>query len=396
MTAINPLEGQAVLNPSDNTAFVAKSNDPAVQRAIADPINISTPSTPVDFAAQFPTPLDPTEILALCEDVTLLQAIPERRTGLKQVTWREMTSLAFTSGSNYIAFADGYCPDLYTHNGDNQTVDLKNLGAQKSLTISDIMHSAAVIAGGSGIEALLGGYAAGQGMPGAKDLATFGREAIADLKEKEVRLGMTLVLNGEDRLLAVGDATTRPLEFDGIESWVTVAHGSHGKTASGTFSAQDFDRFLSAGCAKPQVLAGHPAAIQEVMSAYFQLGFQGSQIINVASGDRIIPGFNFGGYINTGIGRLQVIADTNFTRTANGSNFTSNIYGLRMNHNGEPLVIRETQIPLSLVDLAPGCTAISFEIWKKTALLVKSLCAQHVYTFQAFVGDVVSSCTKIG
>lgn len=386
--AVNPIEGETVVNPATNEAFVARATDPLV----------SNVGTPADFAAQFPTPLDPTEILTLCEEVTLLQAIPEERTGLQQVTWREMTSLAFTSGSAYIAFTDGACPEEYTHNGSNSTVNLKNLGAKKSLTISDVMHSAAVRTGGSGIEALLGGYAAGAGLPGAKDVATFGREAIRDLKEKEVRLGMTLVLNGEDRLLAVGDVDTRPLEFDGIEGWVTSGNNAHNQTASGTFSAQSFDRFLSEACAKPTHLFGHPAAIQEMMSAYFQLGYQGSQIVNFQSGDRIVPGFNFGGFVNTGVGRLQVIADSNFTKTANGgnTNFSSSIYGLRMTHNGEPLVYRATQIPLSLVDLAPGCTAISFEIWKKTALIVKALCAQSVYTFQSWSGRSVTTCTQIG
>jgi hypothetical protein len=392
MTAVNPIEGEKVLNPSTNEAFVARRTDPVVT-------DVSTPS---DFAAQFPTPLDPTEILTLCEEVTLLQAIPEVRTGLKSETWREMTSLAFTSGSAYVAFTDGACPEEYSHGGVNQTVDLKNLGAKKSLTISDIMHSAAVIAGGSGIEALLGGYAAGQGLPGAKDIATFGREAIASLKEKEIRLGMTLTLNGEDRLLAVGDVASRPLEFDGIEFWVTSASGSHsnvvtGQSASGTFSAQTFDRFLSESCAKPTHLFGHPAAIQEIMSAYFQLGFAGSQVVNSTDGNRIIPGFNFGGFVNTGIGRLQVIADSNFTRTAGVSgSFLSNVYALRMTHNGEPLVYRSTQIPLSLIDLAPGCTAIAFEIWKKTALIIKALCAQSLYRFGSYSGNIVTSCTRIG
>lgn len=388
MPVINPLEGEQVLDPSTNQPFVARATDPLV----------SNVATPADFAAQFPTPLDPLEILDFCEEVTLLQAIPERRTGLQQVTWREMTSLAFTSGSAYIAFDDGDCPEEYAHNGSNTTVDLKNLGAKKSLTVSDIMHSAAVRAGGAGIEALLGGYASGAGLPGAKDVATFGRESIADLKEKEVRLGMSLVLNGEDRLLAVGNASARPLEFDGIENRVTSGNSAHNASASGTFSAQSFDRFLSEACAKPTHIFGHPQAIQEMMSAYFQLGYQGSQIVNFASGDRIIPGFNFGGFVNTGIGRLQVIADTNFTRTENGgnTNFSSNLYTLRMSHNGEPLVVRETQIPLSLIDLTPGCTSISFEIWKKTALIVKQMCAQGVYTFQSWSGRVVSTCTKIG
>lgn len=392
MTAVNPLEGEKVVNPSTGEAFVARATDPVVS-------NVATPG---DFTAQFPTPLDPTEVITMCEEVTLLQAIPEKRTGLKQELWRELSSLAFTSGSAYIAFSDGTCPEEYSHDGSNTTVDLKNLGAKKSLTISDILHSAAVVAGGSGIEALLGGYASGQGLPGAQDTATFGRQAIADLKEKEVRLGMTLVLNGEDRLLAVGDATTRPLEFDGIENWVTSANGAHtnsvsGQDASGTFSAQNFDRWLSEACAKPTHLFGHPAAIQEVMSYYFQLGFQGSQVINVASGDRIIPGFNFGGFVHTGIGRLQVVADNNFTRTASGSNsFLSNVYALRMTHNGEPLVYRSTQIPLSMIDLAPGCTAISFEIWKKTALIVKAMCAQGVYSWGSFTGRSVTTCTSIG
>ena len=393
MTAVNPLEGEKVINPSTGEAFVARATDPVV----------SNVATPADFTAQFPTPLDPTEVLTLCEEVTLLQAIPEKRTGLQSELWREMTSLAFTSGSNYIAFSDGTCPEEYLHDGSNTTVNLKNLGAKKSLTVSDIMHSAAVVSGGAGIEALLGGFAAGQGLPGASDMATFGRQAIADLKEKEVRLGMTLVLNGEDRLLAVGNATARPLEFDGIENWVTAANGAHtnstsGQDASGTFSAQNFDRWLSEACAKPTTLFGHPAAIQEVMSAYFQLGYQGSQVVNHADGNRIIPGFNFGGFVNTGIGRLQVIADNNFTRTASGSNsFRSNIYALRMTHNGEPLVYRSTQIPLSMIDLAPGCTSISFEIWKKTALIIKAMCAQGVYSFGSFGGRTgITSCTAIG
>lgn len=391
MPVINPLEGEAVLdtaNPSGKEAFVARATDPLV----------SNVATPADFSAQFPTPLDPLEILNFCEEVTLLQAIPEQRTGLQQVIWREMTSLAFTSGSAYVAFADGECPEEYSHDGSNTTLNLKNIGAKKSLTVSDIMHSAAVRVGGAGIEALLGGYASGQGLPGAKDVATFGRENIADLKEKEIRLGMTLVLNAEDRLLAVGNADSRPLEFSGIETRVTSGNGAHARTVSGTFSAQSFDRFLSEACAKPTHIFGHPQAIQEMMSAYFQLGYQGSQIVNFQSGDRIIPGFNFGGFVNTGIGRLQVVADSNFTKTANGgnTNFSSNIYALRMTHNGEPLVYRATQIPLSLIDLAPGCTAISFEIWKKTALLVKALCAQGVYVFQSWSGRAVTTCTQIG
>jgi len=388
----NTVVGEQVADMAGNGAFVSRATDPVVTNV----------ATPIDFDAQFPTPLDPTEVIAMCEEINLLNAIPEQRTGLKQELWRELNELAFTSGSNYIGFADGACPEEYYHDGDNTTVDLKNIGVKKSLTISDIIHSRAVVMGGSGIRALNGAFSAYEGLPGEDSMSTMGREAIADLKEKEVKLGMTLLLNGEDRLLATGDDGTNPLEFDGIELQVTSGNGAHtnvitGQNASGTFSAQSFDRFLGEACAKPTHIFGHPQAIQEMMSGYFQLGFQGSQLINFNGGDRIVPGFSFAGFVQTGVGRLVVVADRNFTQNASGTNsFQSSLYALRMSHNGMPLVYRATQIPLSLTDLAPGCTAISFEIWKKTALIIKAMCAQSVYQFGTYQGRTVSTCTSIG
>lgn len=379
---------EVALNMVTNQPFVQGATDPA----------ISNVATPGDFAGQFPTPLDPTEILALCEEISLWQNIPDKRTGLQQEIWRELSQLAFTSGSAYIAFSDGTCPEEYYHTGSNSTVNLKNLGVKKSLTLSDIIHSAAVVQGGSGIKAILDGWSGSENMPGGTNMATFGREAIADLKAKEIRLGTTLLLNGFDRLLAVGDVDTRPLEFDGIEGWVTSGNGAHANTATtGSFSATVFDRFLAEGCARPTHIFGHPTAIQEMMSGYFQLGFQGSQVLQFnGPGDRLIPGMNFAGFVNTGVGRLTVVADTNFTRTnTGGGTFQSSLFPLRMTHNGEPLVYRATQIPLALTDLVPGCTAISFEVWTKTALIVKALCAQSVYT-NIFSGTIATTCTKIG
>jgi hypothetical protein len=395
---ITSVTGEQVLNLGE--PVVQKMDDPV----ITWPTAANNTKTPIDFLGQYPQPLDTTEIIAMCEEVNLLKTIPEKSTGLKQELWRELNELAFTSGSNYIAFGDGLCPEEYYHDGDNSYVDLKNIGAKKSLTISDIIHSQAVASGGGGIRALLGGWNGSAGMPGGSDMATFQMENIANLKEKEIRLGMTLVLNGEDRLLARGDAGTRPLEFSGIEDLVTLVNGAHnnsltGQDASGTFTAIGFDRWLGEGCAKPTHIFGHPTAIQEMMSAYFQLGFQGSQLLNFNSGASIVPGYSFAGFVQTGIGRLTVIADNNFTKTAapNGTNtFSSNLYALRMSHNGMPLVYRATQIPLSLVDLNPGCTAISFEIWKKTALVIKAMCAQGLYTFQQFQGRAVTTCTAIG
>ena len=388
----NPLAGEVVKNLGEgDQAFVSKTSDPV----IAPQPYVQ----PADFAAQYPTPLDTTEIIRMCEEVTMLQAIPEVRTSLSAYTWRELTSLAFTSGSNYLAFADGECPEEYTHDGANTTVDIKNIGAKKSLSIRDIMHSQAVAgANWHGINQLVGGFPAGEGVPGGSDMATFQRENVLNVKEKEVRLAMTMVMNGWDDMLVNGDHSGNSLEFTGLENWATnysCTFHTNDNSASGTFSAISFDRFLSESCAKPTHVFGHPQAVQEMLAGYFQLGFQGSQVVNFADGNRITPGYNFAGFVNTGVGRLVVVADNNFRRNASGATtFQADLWALRMTHNGEPLVYKITQIPLSLNDLVPGCTAISFEVWAATALVIKACCAQGKYTSQ-FSGRLATTCTTI-
>jgi len=388
--------GEKVLDMSagGRSAFVQRATDPVI---LPQPY-----ASPADFAAQYPTPLDPLEVIAMCEELSLFQAIPEEFTSLQALTWRELNELAFTSGSAYISFADGECPEEYTHNGDNTTTTLKNIGAKKTLGLSDIMHSRAVAASNwHGINRLLGPTPSGEGMPGGSNAGSFEQEFVADLKEKEVRLAMTLVLNGWDRLLALGDATTRPLEFNGFEKWATnvgctMHTNSNAWASSGSFSGQTFDRWLAESCAKPTTLFGHPQAVQELMSAYFALGFNGSQVVNFNSGDRIVPGYNFAGFVNTGVGRLSVVGDNNFTRTnAGGGAFMSHIFAMRMVHNGVKLVYRLTQIPLALKDLVPGCTAVSFEVWAKTALIIKHCCAHGDYT-GFFTGRITTTCPTIG
>ena len=381
--------------PFPGNALVEKASDPVIS---------PTASTPGDFAAQFPQPLNTNEIIAMCEEVNLWRNIPEIRTMLKAETYRELNELAFTSGSSYLSFADGECPEPYGHDGDNTTITLKNLGAYKSLTISDIMHSAAVVGMsqgrfGVGISDIIGAFPSGEGMPGGGNEGSSQATSIADLKAKEMLLASILTLNGWDRLLAIGNASDNALEFDGIEQLVTAALGSHvsaSSTASGTFSATSFDRWLAESCAKPTLLAGAPQAIQEMMSSYFQLGYQGSQLVNHANGDRIVPGFNFAGEVFTGVGRLKAVADENFTRTASGAaSFQSAIFALRMTHNGEPFVYKSTQIPLAFKDLVPGCTSIAFQIWAKTALIIKARCAQGRYT-ALFNGRVLTTCPRVG
>jgi len=373
-------------------AFVAKATDPNLY---------PTPYvTPTDFAAQYPAPLDTTELINMCEEISLWQHLPEHRTALMIETWRELDTLAFNSGSSYIAFADGACPESYDHDGDNMHVDIKNIGAKKNLSIREVMHSQAVAsANWHGINTLVGGYPGGEGLPGASNTATFQRQSVMNMKEKEIRLASTLILNGWDRLLVVGDANTNSLEFNGVENWAeheSCTMHTNDNSASGTFSAIGFDRFIAESCAKPTEVWGHPQAVQEMMAGYFGLGFNGSQVISVPSGDRLTPGYNFAGYVNTGAGKMKVVADSNFTRTAAGTAiFQADLWAMRATHNGEDLIYKITQVPLGLVDLSPLCTAISFEIWAATALVIKACCAQGRFKSQ-FTGRSTSTCTRIG
>lgn len=391
---IPPGAGRADGAPHVQQSMIMRATDPNV---LPQPY-----SQPGDFTAQYPQLLDAVEIIAMCEEVTAWQAIPDMMNPLNAETWRELNSLAFTSGSTYISFADGECPEEYQHDGTNTTINHKNIGAKKSLSRRDISHSTAIASAGAamgfgGIASIVGGVPAGEGVPGGSNTATFAMEAVANVKEKEVRVGTTLVLNGWDRLLIEGDVSSNSLEFDGIENQVTSANGSHTNSApSGTFSAATFDRFLSESCAKPTHIFGHPQAIQEMLSGYFQLGFQGSQLVNFANGDRITPGFNFAGFVNTGVGRLAVVADNNFNRAdAGGGVFSSALFALRMTHNGVPLVYKSIQIPLMMEDLVPGCTAISFQVWAATALIIKHRCAHGRFT-NLFTGNIVTTCTTIG
>ena len=371
--------------------------DPAFVSRATDPVSPNS-STPGDFAAQFPTPLDTTELVTMCEELSAWRTIPEVRTGLKVYTWRDLTSLAFTTSGSLIGFADGACPEVYTHDGANGSVTLKNLGAYKALTISDIMHSVASIGAGYGMRALAPGFAFGEGMPGGQDSGAGYLGIISDLKAKEMQLGATLVLNGWDKMLVDGSLSINALHFDGIQTQVTSGNGAHVNAVSGisgTFSADEFDAFLAEGCAKPTHIFGHPQALQVMLSGYFQLGFAGSQVINTNNSERIVPGFNFAGEVITGVGRMVVVADANFAATSvGGGKVQSTLYPLRMTHGGDNLVYKITQIPLSFKDLAPGCTSIQFQLWAKTALVIRAMCAQNAYN-KRFSINLAGSCARI-
>lgn len=368
--------------------FVERQSDP----------NIAPPyTTPTDFAAQWATPLDPTEIIAMAEEVSLYKWLPVLRTTLKEETWRELNSLAFTSGSAYVSFLDGTCPEEFAHGGSNTTVTLKTQGAKKSLGISDIMHSMGVASlPMGGINAMTGPYASFQGLPGVQGVDDGTVLRIRDMKAQEIALAGILVANGQDRLLVSGNSNGNSLEYDGIERFLRTGTACHVPASStGAISGITFDRFLVEGTVRPTVLMGHPSALQELQAGYFQLGFQASQVISYSEGTRITPGYNFSSSVNTAVGALSLVADLNFGRTnQGGSNFTSTVYALRMSHNGVPLVYRRVQIPLSYKDLAPGCTVIAFMIWEKSALIVKHVCAHSAFP-ALFTGRIVTTVATI-
>jgi len=279
------------------------------------------------------------------------------------------------------------------HDTDFQAVTKRHFGVKKTLVESRIRHSIAGIAGGFGVNQLIGGFN-DQGLPGEKDVASLIRGGVADLKEKELRLAMILVLNCWDDLLVNGDHWNNPLEFDGIVAQITAANGARSCPAwmSGTFSAANLDMFLAGGCAHPQAILGHPTALAAIALGYYGIG---SQTVFFDKNEGIIPGLNFASTIMAGIGPIALIGDSRFPRVDLGNGrFNSIIYPVRLTHNGEPLIYKATQIPLSAKDLTPGCTSIAFEIWAVSALVVKAMCAQALCQM-TFAGLVDDGCTYV-
>lgn len=362
-----------------------------IQKA-TDPVILPQPYVqPVDFQAQYPQPLDPTEILTLCEEITTWRVLPEVVTDYNADLWREMTTLDFAAGDGltYEGFFDaGSCPEEYTHNGENKSVTRKYLGGKKSLTNEEIRHSIAV--------------ARIQGL-GISQLSTQldGVTQVMGVKEKEIKLQEILALQYWDRALVKGNTLTNSKGFDGITTQVTAANGARvNNNPTGSFDVEEFDNFLVAGCAKPTHIFGHPKGLEAVKKGYLSLGATGGtqpimQIIQQKDG-QIIPGFVLADQIDTSIGRLTLVPDFRFPATTVGANtFSSTLYPLRVFHNGEPLVYKSTQTPLSFKDLMPGCTAISFEVYAVTALVIKHMCAQAAYTSR-FTGKLGTGCTIIG
>lgn len=373
----------------------------AIQRSVmalraSDPNIVPQPYvTPGDFAAEFATPLDTTELIVMCDETGLYRALPEITEDTKTELWREINELEFISGCNFIAFEAGGCPEEFRHDGDNRFVDLKHIGVKKTLSESDIRHSMGSIAAGYGIRELVGGFNDG-GLPGeGGDMPSLIRGNIASVKEKEMRLGSILTLNGWDDLLVNGDEDGNSEEFDGMVELLTAANGAraNGGTTTGTFNVNHIDQFMAAGCARPDAIIGHPAALAAISLGYFGLG---SSSIFYSNNDKITPGLHFSGEIMTGFGPVALIGDSRFPRTevAADSTFRSTVYPVKMRHNGESLIYKRTQIPLSMKDLAPGCTAVSFEIWAVTALIIKAMCAQSAYS-GVFAGVIDDSCALI-
>ncbi len=59
-------------------AQVLKSGMSGLVEKATDPVILPQPYvTPTDFSAQYPQPLDPTEILTLCEEITAWRVLPE-------------------------------------------------------------------------------------------------------------------------------------------------------------------------------------------------------------------------------------------------------------------------------------------------------------------------------
>lgn len=368
-----------------------------VEKTVTDPVVLLQPYTqPSDFTAQYPQPLDPTEILTECEEISVYRALPEVVTPFNADQWREMTDVDFATATgltNDGFFDKGGCPDRITASGETKSITRRYIGAQQTLSFEDIQHSAAVAAiRGLGISRLMTHTVGG---PDVIDV-------VRDAKAKEIKKQEIIVLNNWDLALVKGDNSVNSLAFDGIETQVTAANGARcNADTTGTFNIEEFDNFLVAGCARPTHIFGHPKALESIKKGYLSLGATaGSQpvqqvVLTRGADGGVVPGMVLADEVFTSIGRIMLVPDFRFTATQVADHaFESTVYPLRVRHNGEPLVYKSTQTPLVFKDLSPGCTAISFMVYAVTALTIKHMCAQACWTSQ-FAGIVGTGCDVV-
>lgn len=327
-----------------------------VEKTQTDPNILPQPYVqPTQFTDQYPQPLDPTEILDMCEEITVWKSLAEVVTDYNADMWREMTSLSFdsTGETGHGFFTKGACPDEQIHEGENTTIARKYMGVYESITYEDLRHSIAVArARGLGISRLS---------------LDSGIDTVIGVKEKAIKLNEVVVMNKWDLALVKGSIATVATAFDGIETQVTSANGARvNSNPTGTFDIEEFDNFLAAGCARPTHVFGHPKALRAIALGYLSLGATGGtqpvQMIQINQ-DRggIVAGFTLAPTIQTFVGQLTLVPDFRFTATTTGADiFSATVYPLRVTHNGEPIVYKSTQTPLSYVDLPRGCTAFAF------------------------------------
>jgi hypothetical protein len=385
---VQTLAGLKAMGMTDET--IEGVQKALIEKTVTDPVVLLQPyAQPSDFTAEYPQPLDPTEILTLCEEISTYQALPEVVTDTNADQWREMTSLDFTGAgvANDGFFLKGGCPDPHARGGENQSITRMYIGDQATLTYEDIKHSLAVAQiRGLGISAIS---------------TQNRRAAVSDAKAKEMLTMEINVINNWDRALVKGNSATNPLAFDGIETQVTSANGARvNADPTGQYDIEEFDNFLAAGCARATHIFGHPKASRGIKYTYMSLGATGGtqpimQVVMNKEG-QMVPGFTLADSIDTAIGRIVLVPDFRFTTIqVQPDRFHSTVYPLRLYHNGEPLVYKSTQTPLSFKDLAPGCTAISFEIYAVTALVIKHMCAQAAFTAN-WPGVVGTGCDIVG
>lgn len=401
--AINALEVKgidaATIDAMRQKANLAVNNlqEGMVEKTVTDPVVLLQPyAQPADFTAQYPQPLDPTEILTECEEINVWRALEEKVTPFNADQWREMTDIDFATSTgltNDGFFLKGGCPDRITATGANISITRKYIGAQQTLSFEDIQHSAAVASiRGLGISRLMTHTVGG---PDVIDV-------VRDAKAKEIKKQEILVLNNWDLALVKGSIAVNSLAFDGIETQVTAAGGARvNADSTGTFDIEEFDNFLVAGCARPTHLFGHPKALEAVKKGYLSLGATGGtqpiqQIVLQNNDGNVVPGIVLADKVNTSIGPITLVPDFRFTTTQVADHaFVSNVYALRVRHGGEAIVYKSTQTPLVFKDLQPGCTAISFMVYAVTSLVIRHMCAQAVWTSQ-FVGRTGEGCTIVG
>jgi len=343
----HPLGQQLIARPESRVTGPA-TGVPTLQTMLAGNID-------VQYGVRLPQALVQ-QFTATSPILTRVMQISSTTSPERAAVYGLFTGADFTAG-DYGDFVIGSDPPGITVSRTFASVVKKSYGAMAALTDVD-----AIASGQSG-------------MP-----SSYGGQPVNNDRELLLRFVLTKTLTALDYSVIKGNESSRPTQFNGIETALTYDATARpfvidrAGATTGTLDALNnlLISQMSYGIT-PTELWMHPVTKQALLNDY--LATSGLSI-NIQQGDSTMTlGQQFTS-ITTVAGELPIFTSTKFTLAGSSPNLSGDIFVITNNKDGVPLIGMEWQVPPTAIEplaRVPGYyTSSVFGVWAHGVLVERS------------------------